>query len=374
VNKKRVVLYISPNGYLGGAERFVITAAKNHKNFSSHVLFFQKGEATDEAQGLNIPCSILETKFKLTHPWKFLNALIEIRKIVKKINPDIVHFTMPYGQITGSLALVGLKCSKVWFQHGPVGGLLDKVASLFSSDLILYNSQDLRQRHLCSVPVVRTRNEAVIHLGVNSDHNRKVFEGPIIQIGTAGRMCSWKGFELSIMALSALKKSGNLKAFHFHLAGEPKNSGDVAYFENLKALTQNSNIQDEVTFHGHVSDTRSFYRGLDVFIHSSLIPEPFGLVVAEAMGSGCLVFGSNVGGVKDLLNDGITGFSFNSTGPNAVEELKGKLKAVLDKEGPDQSLKFSKIASEGQDLIKIKYSISSMIDELEKLYQKLLTD
>ena len=94
---------------------------------------------------------------------------------------------MPYAHITSSMAAVGLPIKKVWFQHGPVNGKLDQLGNFFPSDVIIYNSQDLKERHHKSFigPVVVS--EKVIHLGVPSYPAREIFQDSLCHIGSAGR-------------------------------------------------------------------------------------------------------------------------------------------------------------------------------------------
>ena len=119
------VLYISPNGYLGGAERFVLTATVAHLKSSrikAAILFFSDGEASREARAAGVECLTLKHKFRMRNPLQFIKALLEIRSIVKSYNPEVLQLTMPYSHIALSLATLGLNVKKVWFQHGPVGG------------------------------------------------------------------------------------------------------------------------------------------------------------------------------------------------------------------------------------------------------------
>ncbi len=366
------VLYVSPNGYLGGAERFVLTAVKSHNQHSqidSSILFFSNGEAVAEAIKSGIKVHILQSKFKLTRLGQLFKALLEIRKLVKEIKPDILHLTMPYAHITMSLATMGLGIKKVWFQHGPVGGRLDQIANLFPVDVLIYNSSDLKERHHLTSPqpIVKVQ-ETILFLGVNSSHDiRQIFQGPSVILGTAGRICSWKGFHQIILALGKLKNEMSLPPFIFYLAGAAKTDSDQAYARKLEQLVRSQNLAESFVFKNHVADMPAFYREIDVFIHSSTIPEPFGLVVAEAMGQGCLVIGSDQGGVRDLINFQ-TGIAYPSTSENAVDALKVKIQGLLLSSNKSD---YQKLAQAGHEHIRKNYSIEKMRINLEAIYQKL---
>ena len=59
------------------------------------------------------------------------------------------------------------------------------------------------------------------------------------------------------------------------------------------------------------------------------IDEPLGNVVLEGMVSGCLVIGSNTGGIPDMIKDEITGYLFENG--NAVELQNTIVKSLCDK-------------------------------------------
>lgn len=370
------VLYISPNGYLGGAERFVLTAAKAHaagNKIAASILFFSGGEAYEEAKMAGLECYILKQSFRFRYPWKLFSALMEIRTIVKKIDPDILQLTMPYSHISLSLATFGLNIKKVWFQHGPVGGWIDRLANLFPVDVILYNSLDVQTRHRQTWPCANVKNqELIINYGINPSFTKHtLFQSSPLALGTAGRICYWKGFHLLLMALGELKQEASLKPFKLQIAGSVKMQIDQQYKNKLLELTKTYNLISEVEFLEHKNNMEEFYHNIDIFIHTSVIPEPFGLVVAEAMINGCLVVASDTGGVRDLIENEISGFNFPSTSRNAVSELKKILNIFLNSNEDFPSEKYQLIAASGKKFIEKNYSIQQMNEQLENIYLNL---
>ncbi len=355
------ILYVSPNGYLGGAERFVLTAAASHAktaDFTPFIVFFGDGEAVAEARKMNLNVRVLSTTFRLTDPRRLLKALGEIRAIVHEIRPDIIHTTMAYAQLVLGLAFINGPKKLVWFQHGPVGGRLDFLASLFPTDLLLFNSSYLRELHHRSFPHSRFQREAVIPLGVASaPAPRALFKNRKVVFGAAGRVTPFKAFEDIIRSLSGLTGE-----FEFHLAGAPKIENDRAYEQRLRELVVTLRLSERVRFLGHVDNMSEFYRSLDVFIHSAQAPEPFGLVIAEAMGQGCLAVGKNEGGARDFLLPEKTALTYSTT-PELVAQLQRILNSGDTLNG---------IAARGHGLIHENYRIEKMNSKLEGLYRSLL--
>jgi glycosyltransferase involved in cell wall biosynthesis len=360
----KTVLYVSPNGYLGGAERFVLDACRGHlegSEFLPVIIFFNDGEAVREAVRTGIRCFILKQRFKMSRPIDFLRALIELRQLVKELSPDIIHATMPYAHIAMNLSLIGQQKKTVWFQHGPVGGTLDKIAGTFQTDLLLYNSSYTRSVHRQSA-LVRAQKEEILNLGVQS-RNLKTRDFTLRRFGTSGRICSWKGLHTIIEAMSSLPQ------MELTVAGAPKTPKDATYFDDLKVRVQELGLSPRIKFLGHVENMSSFYESVDIFVHASIIPEPFGLVVAEAMAHGCLVIGSNQGGVGEVIKNNETGLSFDATATDAKERMVPLLARAATMTADEARI----LAENGRVSVITRYSPSKMVSELERLYRNLVT-
>ena len=63
------------------------------------------------------------------------------------------------------------------------------------------------------------------------------------------------------------------------------------------------NLNNKVILLGQVDDMMSFYKGLDIFILPSIQPEPFGLVVIEAMNNKLPVVATNHGGPVEIIEN-----------------------------------------------------------------------
>jgi glycosyltransferase involved in cell wall biosynthesis len=69
----------------------------------------------------------------------------------------------------------------------------------------------------------------------------------------------------------------------------------------LRGLVAELGLQDRVGFTGFIEDMPGAYRALDVVVHASTRPEPFGLVIAEAMACGRAVIAAPAGGAGELF-------------------------------------------------------------------------
>lgn len=361
------VLYISANGYLGGAENVVLKMAESHKPpFRASILFFNSGEAVELAKRKNIEVIFLKNSFKLSHPIKLFKALLEIRSLIIRGNYEIIHNTMAYAHLVVGLATTCLKVKRVWFQHGPVGKWLDHLANHFKADLIFFNSEYLRKLHNELTKPQSISKEVIIPLGIKIPSVTKVLTSSGLCIGMAGRITSGKTYEKIIFALIELREQGiDLEPVRCLIAGSPKQAKDFQYQKYLFSLIEQNKLQDNVKFIGHVEEMSTFYNQIDVFVHATSEPEPFGLVVAEAMANNVVVIASNSGGTASLISNNLTGFLYNST-----QELTACLKKVFNLSTKDKE----QIARAGHDFIKENYSLDNMMNTIEGAYLDILRD
>ena len=83
-------------------------------------------------------------------------------------------------------------------------------------------------------------------------------------------------------------------------------------------------------------------RALDVVVHASTEPEPFGLVIAEAMACGRPVIASRAGGAAEIVEPGVDGLSFS---PGDVGQLAGAIARLAA--DPDERRRLGEAAARG---------------------------
>lgn len=377
MSKNINILYVSPNGYLGGAERAVLDFCSGHKSsihVNSSLLFFNDGMAVNEAKALGLDHIVIRTKFKLSNIPNLLKALFEIRKILKEKNIKVIHSTMPYAHIVMSLASLFLpNIKRVWFQHGPVGGTLDKIASLLPVNCLLYNSNFTKidhkksalrlpgscSHHIINLPIIIKKDSkaSVEILNFFKSIKDKTI---LLQVG---RICSWKGNHLAILALNELVNNQKKMAFKLIIVGSAQRQSDQEYYDYLKTLTSTLKLNDYVDFIANTTDPQIYMQNSHVFLHTSTTKEPFGLVVAEAMINNLFVIGSDQGGVCDILINNETGYSFTTNESSASLVLAQKI--IKFQESQDDVLKMKKKAF---GYISKNHNIKDTTKVLEEIY------
>ena len=121
------------------------------------------------------------------------------------------------------------------------------------------------------------------------------------RVGLVATFARWKGHETFLRALrdmSAPVRGYIVGGSVYDTAGSQYTVGE------LRSLAASIGVERRVAFTGFVEDPASVMRALDVVVHASTDPEPFGLVIAEGLACGRPVVLSAGGGAAELVEDG----------------------------------------------------------------------
>ena len=119
---------------------------------------------------------------------------------------------------------------------------------------------------------------------------------------TAGHVQEWKGQALAVETAVALTARG--LDFLWILCGEEL---EPAYAEALRRRIAEAGLSARVRLLGARTDLPDLFAASDLAVHTSILPEPFGLVVLEAMLQGLPVIGPREGAIPTLVRDGVDG-------------------------------------------------------------------
>jgi glycosyltransferase involved in cell wall biosynthesis len=124
-----------------------------------------------------------------------------------------------------------------------------------------------------------------------------------VRVGLVATMARWKGHDVFLRALSMLPKDLPVRGY---VVGGPiySTKGSQRSIGELHALASSLGLNDNIAFTGFVSDPAAAIRALDIVVHASTDPEPFGLTIAEAMACGKPVVASLAGGAQEIFESG----------------------------------------------------------------------
>jgi len=188
--------------------------------------------------------------------------------------------------------------------------------------------------------------------------NKKIKTNNKIIVGNIGRLEAWKGQHVLLKAIPLILLKQTNVQFVFVGNGSKKKY----YIELSKEL----GIQSNVTFLNSTDDIIEVFKTFNIFVHTSIEPEPFGRVIIEAMAMGLPVISTNIGGPKEIISNNINGYLIK---PDDPELLSEKIIHLITH--PEIRFKFGKSAIK---TVKEKYDIRMTTENIEKLYKELLSN
>lgn len=343
--------------HLGGAERslldLLVGLQKRYaERFTLHVLFpANMGPFVDKLKELNIAYSVLpmpKVFFRMSREKKieaFLRGILSIPllfgyviqflKFLRTEKPQVIYTTGIKCHVIAASLSVFHGAQVLWHLRDIVApGFTLAVLTLLQRSFkpfVISNSKATLQSHRFSkgYPVVYNGfDTAAFSVQKNADSRRQFGAAQnSVVVGTMGVIARWKGqLDFIEMAARLIKQGYDVR---FVIVGGKiyDTSGDEGFLGILKSTAKELGIQSQVYFAGYTDKPVLALQGMDIFVHTSQRPEPFGRVIVEAMGCGLPVVASNAGGVPEIIEHGQNGFLFS---PGNVDDLTKQVKDLLD--------------------------------------------
>jgi L-malate glycosyltransferase len=146
----------------------------------------------------------------------------------------------------------------------------------------------------------------------------------------------------------------------FLIVGAATSRQDKDYERRLRETVSAAGLKEFVRFTGHVPDIAARLAAFDVAVAPS-VNEGFSLALAEAMAAGCAVIASKVGGMAEMVEDGVTGLLVP---PDDEEALAAALIKLLD----DGQLRL-RLGDAARASALMRFDREKIIDRIERLYE-----
>lgn len=379
------IVFLHSSSELYGSDRSLLNLVKNldKDKFNITVILPEDGPLVDKINSFdNVEVIINELavlrrkNLSLSGMSKYFIELIRsikfINNLIKEKSIDIVYTNTSVIFVGGISAKI-CKVKSVWHIREIIKSkyerfIVSKIVNIFS-DYIIANSKATAEaisKNKDKVKVVYNAIDIEKNSGLEDiDEVYKEVAATIvksnnkIKIGMAGRINRWKGQKLFVdMAKLVSEENDNVE---FLIAGDVY-KGEDYILDDLKGYILESGVKDKIGLLGQVDNMSNFYKKLDIFVLPSIQPEPFGLVVIEAMNNKLPVVATNHGGPVEIIDNNIDGFLVDYKDAREMAQVVNKL--IKDKELRNY------IATNAEKKVKEKFNVSRYVDEISYILEE----
>jgi len=179
------------------------------------------------------------------------------------------------------------------------------------------------------------------------------------RVGIIGRITPIKGHMIFLRAMAKVVRV--IPKVKIIIAGEvpPEKKG---YKKELDLLIRQLGLEPYIEFLGHVDNVAELLHSLDLLVLATTTQEAFGRVIIEAGASGVPIVATQVGGVVDIIQDGING---RLVPPHNPQEMSDAIIELLK----DRNLAkdFSK---KNREIVEKKFSLEKMVKDTLTVYKE----
>lgn len=326
------VLLVHPHPDLYGSGRIAAMAASVLRDAGHDVRVRAVGEGpfADAVRALGLPCDTapfpVVRKVELSGR-RLLRLVVgfpldvwRLRAVLRRTAPALVlvnTIAIPHWIVAARLA--GVRCA--CYVHEDERRQSRVVQYALAAPLLLCTSvvtvsASVSEFVAGAFPRLRRRTLLVHNAADFPERLPPPAAGPPFRLGLVGRLSHMKGQDVAIEALKVLRGRG--LDVELELVGDVFPGYEAVELE-LAAQARAHGVDRHVTFAGFRADP---WRGLSG-VHVVLVPsrnEPFGLVAVEAMAAGRPVVASDVGGLREIVRDGVDGVLVPAEDPEALAD------------------------------------------------------
>lgn len=304
-----------------------------------------------------------------------LKAIGEVRRLIKRYNPDIVYAHSSKAGAIARVADIGLKNHCLYNPHGWAFNMrcsakkkamytaIEKIAAPFCDKIICIS--DAEKQSALDKKICREDKLQVIFNGVDIEAYENGIHGTVKRkdlnipedafvVGMVGRISPQKAPDIFIkMAKHVKDKVSNA---HFIIVGNGDQEAEI------KKYAKDNDFLDSLHITGWVDNPMSYVELFDVACLLSRW-EGFGLVLPEYMMARKPIVASRVDAIPNIICDGENGLLVE------MDDVVGASTAVL-KLYLNNNLK-SKLIDEGLKTVYKKFDVQRMTRETEKLFEEV---
>ena len=404
------ILYLNPGAQLGGAERVlldVITEVRNARpSWELNLITGEDGPLLERVRAVGADAEVVPFPDRLARfgdsgaggpagntigRLEFASRMIAagivspgylrtLRAVVAKKSPQLIHTNGFKMHLMGSRAAPP-GTPVVWHLHDYLGlrPLASRLLAMHASQatLAVANSnsvaQDARAALGGKLRVITIYNGIDLR-GFDANGPRLDLDAlasvprpqtPVVRVGLLATMARWKGHEVFLRALSMLPRELPVRGYVIGGKIYSTRASETETSE-LRDIAAKIGLNGRIGFTGFVDEPASAIRALDIVVHSSTHPEPFGCVIAEAMACARPVVVSAAGGAAEIVRAGEDALTFE---PGDAAALADCIRRLAE----DASLR-SRLGHAGRSAAVNRFDRVRMAGEMISAYEGLEGD
>ena len=364
MNKTHVVQII-PALNAGGVERGTVDlACFLHAQEIKNSVISSGGYLESTLKAVGIAHLTFDNRSK--NPFTFIKRIKTLRQLIRSEKATILHARSRVPAWLTYFANKKLQLPFITTCHGlHDNGFLGLKkfynASLIKGDYIIAVSETVKAHLIQNFPKVRNKI-IVIHRGIDCDYftPQEKTKNKQFTIVLPGRISAWKGHPFFLKSFALAQSQYGINAIVL-IVGKEKSA---RYLKKLQKLVKKFKLESNIQFIGPSNDMRDIYAQADLVVSSSIEPESFGRVTVEAMAMEKLVIATNIGGSKETMIHGQTGWLVEPNNINAMA------KAI------DHAVKLSadernKIERAAREHVLKNFTLEQMMKETLTVYKML---
>lgn len=321
---------------IGGAEVQTVELANSLAKRGYEILLMSVGKEIQIRERVSPKIKVVELNKRIYFD---LKVLIKIIKQLKDFKPQTLLMVNSYSSMYGYLAsfFTGRSFKMLAIQHTTLfSGMLDKLKNIV--DLRIINRMDgivfvCNNQRMHWINNYRTNGSKsfVVYNGIDLDKFKNYNSKPLqlreelriapseIIIGLNANLRPEKKHEDIIDAVEVLLSQGYpVKLLII---------GDGVRRNHIEEYIKTKNMSEKVIITGFLKDVRPYLSCLDIAVLTSVAVETLSIAIIESMAMGKPVVLSDIGGAKELVDQGENGFIYEA---GNVKQLVGALKEIMD--------------------------------------------
>jgi lipopolysaccharide heptosyltransferase II len=356
------ILQIVPQLNVGGVETGTVDLAKYFiKAGHRSIVVSSGGDLVKELEAAGVVHYTLPVANKAF--WVMVRASIRLAEIIKKERVDIVHARSRVPAWVGFMAVRRAPAVLITTAHGHYTRHI--FSHIMGAGKFTIVPSTVIGKHMMEVFGVQRENIRLIPRSVDLDrYHLKSPPSPQKRdfvIAVIGRVTPIKGQIYFLKALARIIRSVPYVKGWVIGGVSPGKDG---YMEELEVWTRRLGLSSYVSFLGNRRDLPQLMEQIDCVVMPSLVPEAFGRVIVEAQASGVPVVATRVGGVVEIIDDGVNGLLVEP------QDHQGLAEAILKVLG-DPALA-SILSRNARQKVEEKFTLQKMAEDTLKVYAEAL--